>query len=72
MTDSNDTKLYTTQGRVRGTCGHRHRSIDTAVRCLNRDRSGCRSQGGYSDRQVMRVDGSDLTQLELEWLREVL
>lgn len=53
---------YTTRGSVRGTCGHNHRSMRTAVRCLLHDQSGCRSQGGYSDRMVTHADGSPWTQ----------
>lgn len=43
---------YTTWGYVRGHCGHIHLSERTADDCLERDRRGCRSQGGYSDREV--------------------
>ena len=49
---------YTTRGSVRGTCGHRHRTIGAAVRCLLADQSGCRNNGGYSDR-VIRVTDDD-------------
>ena len=47
---------YTTYGHVRGQCGHAHKTIEAAVRCLERDRAGCAGQGGYSDRQVCVVD----------------
>jgi hypothetical protein len=54
------TTYYTTLGPVRGCCGHRHREPRTALDCLARDRSGSRSQGGYSDRRIVRVpDGTD-------------
>lgn len=43
---------YFTRGLVRGWCGHKHRSVDAAIRCLEQDRRRCRSQGGYSDRHV--------------------
>jgi hypothetical protein len=56
---------YTTTGPVRGTCGHEHRSIRTAAECLRRDLDGCRQQGGYSDRSVVRTDGEPLTEREL-------
>ena len=56
---------YTTSGSVRGGCGHRHRSLRTAVACFLRDCSGCSSQGGYSDRSVHRSDGEDLTEDEM-------
>lgn len=47
---------YTTEGSVRGWCGHRHRTAQAAVECIRRDQSGCASQGGYSDREVMVMD----------------
>ena len=47
---------YRCVGSVRGWCGTRHRSRDAAVRCLGRDRSGCESQGGYSDRDIYIYD----------------
>ena len=52
---------YTTRGNIRGTCGHNHRSIRTAVKCLLREQAGCRKQGGYSDRDVIRGDGADFS-----------
>lgn len=48
---------YYTQGSVRGRCGHTHRTLSGAIRCLDRDLAGCKSQGGYSDRSVYRSDG---------------
>lgn len=47
---------WTSIGPVRGWCGHRHRSEAAAARCLKEDQAGCRSQGGYSDRVVVRKD----------------
>jgi hypothetical protein len=52
---------YTTAGSVRGTCGHNHKTIVAAEKCLQSDRDGCGSQGGYSDRQIVRADGQALT-----------
>ena len=51
---------YTTIGDVRGCCGHKHRSIEAAKACIEKDHRGCNKQGGYSDRTVYRVsdDGS--------------
>jgi len=48
--------IYTTIGSVRGCCGHRHRSLETAEECLERDRRGCARHGGYSDRDVVVAD----------------
>jgi len=52
---------YYTRGSVRGCCAHIHRSIGAALACIERDMSGCVSQGGYSDREVVRADGEDFT-----------
>lgn len=46
---------YRTIGSVRGDCGHHHRTLSGAARCLRRDEAGCASQGGYSDRSVELV-----------------
>lgn len=53
--------FYTTDGSVRGSCGHKHRSIRTAFNCLAEDHAGCVGQGGYSDRRIVRVDGKELS-----------
>ena len=50
------TTRYTTDGSVRGSCRHHHRSLAAAARCVAADQAGCRRQGGYSDRSVWRVD----------------
>lgn len=53
---------YATWGSVRGNCGHRHATLAAAVDCLRADQRGCRSQGGYSDREVVRSgDDYDVT-----------
>ena len=65
---------YTTVGSVRGRCSHAHRSLDTALACIDRDHRGCQRQGGYSDRRVMRlVDGvvEELSQDEHEYTLSV-
>jgi hypothetical protein len=48
-------RYWTTEGNIRGSCGHKHRSHKAALDCLDRDRAGCASQGGYSDRRVVAV-----------------
>jgi hypothetical protein len=63
---------YTTRGSVRGSCGHKHRSIETAARCQLGDQKDCNQAGGYSDRQVVRVDGKDLTEGEVAHLENEL
>lgn len=59
---------YKTQGDVRGTCGHAHRTIQGAVACMVRDCSRCARVGGYSDRHVTRTDNAPLSELESEEL----
>jgi hypothetical protein len=49
---------YTTSGRVRGCCGHRHLTIAAAHKCVERDQRNCWRQGGHSDRHVAAVDES--------------
>lgn len=57
---------YTTRGSVRGGCGHRHKTIESALACAERDARACASLGGgaYSDRRVARTDGTPLTDAE--------
>ena len=57
--------MYTTRGSVRGGCGHRHTALETAVRCLRSDQTGCGRQGGYSDRRIERADGTELSEGEV-------
>jgi hypothetical protein len=57
---------YTCTGYVRGNCGHKHRNLRTAAKCLGDDIVGCRKQGGYSDRIVLPLDGKPLTMDEIE------
>ena len=57
---------YQAEGSVRGNCGHHHRTVVAAQRCVSRDQDGCASQGGYSDRRVIRSDGEPLTDAELD------
>ncbi len=55
---------YICIGSVRGSCGHKHRTLSGAAACLRRDRVGCKKQGGYSDRHVKRSSGADLFEAE--------
>ena len=58
-----------TRGSVRGDCGHHHRTVAAAEACLEQDRRGCASQGGYSDREVYAVTGDvwDVVDPDWEW-----
>jgi len=50
---------YTTDGDVRGACDHQHRTPGAAWACIARDHAGCARQGGYSDREVYRMPGTE-------------
>lgn len=56
------TTLYTTWGSVRSDCGHEHRTMDAAERCLERDQRACRRLGGgaYSDRELREIDRGEI------------
>lgn len=61
-------RTYTTRGSVRGSCGHKHRSLATAVACARSDMRACKGLPGgtsYSDRWVVRADGSEMTDHEM-------
>jgi hypothetical protein len=66
---------YTTDGDVRGSCGHQHHTIADALACLRVDQQGCAGLPGrdsYSDRYVVRGDCSPLAGDELLALRDLL
>lgn len=56
--------IYTTLGAICGSCGHTHHSLRTALRCLRRSQRGCRMQGGYSDRRIVRATHLPLSDAE--------
>lgn len=58
------TCTYTCTGSVRGGCGHKHRTIEAAIRCCRADQRDCKDQGGYSDRQPRNSDGSRLSETD--------
>lgn len=67
---------YIARGSVRGSCGHKHRTIAAAQTCCEKDQRDCRSLGGgaYSDRSVTPVDSGrfrDLTGSEQEELYRI-
>ena len=62
---------YEARGSVRGSCGHRHRTIAAAQACADRDQRGVRRcypgtfpTFAYSDRYVVRLDGEPLSGAE--------
>lgn len=69
--EMHDKTYYTTTGGVRGSCGHKHRTLVAAAKCISRDDSGCGSQGGYSDRIIMAVERDEERELNDYELREL-
>ena len=56
MTTATKTIRYTLTGSVRGNCGHKHETIMAAAKCSVQDQRGCKSQGGYSDRDLRVIE----------------
>lgn len=57
------TMYYEAKGRIRGRCGHKHKSFFAAEKCCKRDMEGCKSQGGYSDRFVSEVEVTPIAKI---------
>lgn len=51
---------YVATGPVRGDCGHRHRTLTAAMRCVDRDARACAKLGGrlLGPTTIRRSDGS--------------
>ena len=43
---------FTTWGRTRGCCHHRHRTLESAASCLRDDQRQCQALGLGSDRSI--------------------
>jgi hypothetical protein len=63
-----DTVRYEAWGPVRGSCGHKHRTIRGALRCVEADQKAIKKAypstyptNAYSDRSVRRTDGEPLS-----------
>jgi hypothetical protein len=66
---------YTTEGSVRGCCGHRHLTEDAADSCIRKDDRECKQACGpsaYSDRMTVREDEMRLTPREVIQLEQAL
>ena len=50
-----DKNTWTTYGLSRGGCGHEHRTLGLARRCLGYDRARCSRVGVVSDRKLLQV-----------------
>jgi len=46
---------FETRGPVRGSCGHRHPDVESALRCLRDDQAACDATGAFSDRQIVPI-----------------
>lgn len=58
---------WTTEGSVRGSCGHRHRTEDAADACIAIDDRGCKRGNGYnsySDRRIVPIYGAGATSID--------
>lgn len=65
---------YTCSGSVCGGCGVKHTSLETAAKCCARHHDAIVRRNGrnaYSDRNPVHVDGSALSDLELEELNHI-
>ncbi len=58
---------YITKGPIRGSCEHKHRTIDYAYHCLRHDIQAAEKEGTSSDRRIYAVDnGQERELVELE------
>jgi hypothetical protein len=46
---------YTTEGPLRGRCGHKHKDLESALDCLDADEAICLERGGHTDRKIFVV-----------------
>ena len=61
QTTTSAAPIYRCEGSFRGCCGVDHRTITGAARCVLRDASGCKAQGGYSDRSISEYVNGERT-----------
>lgn len=59
------TIYYIARGSVRGSCGHKHRTLSAANACCQQDQRDCYGLGGgsYSDRSVWAVEDGNRREL---------
>jgi hypothetical protein len=50
------TSRSTTLGPLRGSCGHKHKDLESAVGCWAKDEAVCAARGGHTDRQIFAVE----------------
>lgn len=51
-----DTMAFETRGPTRGSCGHHHPDVESALRCLRQDQAACHARGAFSDRQIIPIE----------------
>ena len=59
---------YTTEGPLRGQCGHKHRDLESAADCLADDDAICAARGGHTDRKILVVERGTRRELNPEEL----
>ncbi len=69
---------YITKGPIRGSCEHKHRTIDYAYHCLRHDIQAAEKDGTFSDRRVYAIDNGQERELvereiyELDYARRTM
>ena len=66
---------YTSEGALRGPCGHKHKDLESSVECLANDEALCRRRGGHTDRKILVIEGGarrELSPPELEFVRSYM
>lgn len=57
---------YTTEGPRRGRCGHQHKSIPSALECLDADEAWCQQRGQHTDRRIFALGNRQRRELDDE------
>lgn len=63
MKTQNDTYYTCMGGQVRPPCRTRHKTLETAEKCLERDQSKCKTHNGMTDRYIVFFNGADFEPL---------
>ena len=69
---------YVTKGAKRGSCEHKHRTVEYAYHCLRHDFQACQKEGTVSDRRVYAVENGGERELvereiyELDYARRLM
>jgi hypothetical protein len=63
---------YTTDGPLRGRCGHKHKDLESALECLDADERLCVARGGHTDRQLFAIGPGGKRDLDADELAAVV